>query len=438
MRLTIIFFAMAMIFAVVSGAEAKRESWSAEKAVQHVCSGSASVGAPNGPAIELEVSSIHGGLRFHSDYEFEPVDAPLWKACMNDREQAPCVRLFAAHFLLDQDEDARKLVLAALASENLRYRYNAAKAVDIHVRHNPKAEWGIEILIGLIEDGSLESVQRGKQLHQPSPIDSICFTLGSVKSKKAVPALIGLLERRPGSRTSSAANALGDIGDERAAPILMTMLKGTKRPNLSVIAALGDLNCGEAVPILIEQFLDGQPKPLSLDTIVRALANIEDERSTRALKEFVAGDFPKKEQSVARRPLVIMNSRNPIQDLLDLLEKETNNSECSELIYALSKYDDPRVIERLTVITRTSDTAFLRIMAMHGLCRIGNRSSLLAVASMLDHQFPENLKTSDYKGHRDYPEHLPERFAESLRRATQQDFGKDRAKWEAWIRANVD
>ncbi len=89
MRLKNIFFAMATIFAVVSGAEAKKESWSAEKAVQRVCSGAVSGGAPNGPMFELDVSSIYSGLRFRSDYAFEPVDAPLWKACMNDREQDP-------------------------------------------------------------------------------------------------------------------------------------------------------------------------------------------------------------------------------------------------------------------------------------------------------------------------------------------------------------
>ena len=61
-----------------------------------------------------------------------------------------------------------------------------------------------------------------------SPLNDICWSLGTMKEQKAVPALISVLERRP--RTPGAALRLGEIGDQRAIPILMRVLKDRSGP----------------------------------------------------------------------------------------------------------------------------------------------------------------------------------------------------------------
>jgi hypothetical protein len=57
---------------------------------------------------------------------------------MLDEKRDMYARLCAAYFLLDKHEEARKFVNAQLASRNLRYRYNAAKTVELYVHRDTK------------------------------------------------------------------------------------------------------------------------------------------------------------------------------------------------------------------------------------------------------------------------------------------------------------
>ena len=113
-----------------------------------------------------------------------------------------------AYFLLDKHAEAREVVKSQLASQDLRHRYNAAEVVRFHVGATRDKKWGIDLLIKLLADGSIDGSgvtssppgrypQEDRDDIMATPINSICWNLGYMKEKKAVPALISVLERRP-------------------------------------------------------------------------------------------------------------------------------------------------------------------------------------------------------------------------------------------------
>jgi len=405
-------------------------------------------GFANMSPFELQVHYRLMWLLYNVHYKYEDGHAESWNALMRDENENMYARLCAAYFLLDQQQEAREFIAGQLKSDNLRHRYNAAEVVEIHVGRDPSKNWGIATLIKLVGDGTIDG--SGISVSPPgkfplgdrddimmTPIDAICWSLGYMKEKNAVPALISVLERRP--QTGGAAFALGEIGDERAIPILLKILKEQTGYEDREVTALGKLKSKEAVPILISRL--GHPKRrfggtgvLETEKILEALLLIGDERAITPIEEYLDGAFPKESQAVAKRVLAQLSSSDPVKALLDLLEKETYEPERSDIISALTKYSDDRVVGALERIARTSDSAYMRREAIFGLRDLGDRKSLLVLASLLDVTFSKDLKAEwGWKGTPDFQEYFPDTIARCLKYCTKQDFGRDRAKWEHWI-----
>ena len=201
-------------------------------------------------------------LHSQEQYACKKEHLPAWKACMLDEGRSMYARLCAVYFLLEHDdEEARAFITSQIASKNLRYRHNAAKIVQMHVGDDPKKQWGIGILLKLLEDGSVDGPSgrwRSPRGDYPegdrddaifTPLDDICRSFGFMKHQQAVPGLIAVLQRRPA--TWGAATALGEIGDQRGAPILLRVLEDRSGWGDSEVEALGQLKYTNAVPALI-------------------------------------------------------------------------------------------------------------------------------------------------------------------------------------------
>lgn len=454
MRLTAIVVSVALALASTSSAADAVKS--VDEAIRQVAKPKRSESwDPRDLQVDDRLSWLLDGL----NYKYESRHAASWEACLRDGKKSLYARLCAAYFLLDEQEEARKFVEEQLASKNLRHRYNAAKTVELHVRRDSTKTWGLNLLIGLVADGSLD----GSGVHSSppgefpegdrndimfTPIDDICRDLGFMKEKKAVPALISVLERRP--RTDRAAFALGEIGDQRAVPALMKILKDTPGFGHSEVTALGKLKAQAAVPVLVSQL--GRPKIRAPDPfassdidisetriLLEALLEIGDLDAIPAIEKFLKGDFPKEAKAPARRVLAQLNSADPAKSLLELLESETYEPERSDLIRSLTKFRDSRVVGELTTIARSSDSAFMRREAIFGLRDIGDRQSLLALAALLDLTIPRDLKARwGWRTLPDFQRYFPETVEMCLKQRTRQDFGKDRGKWETWINENVE
>ena len=422
-----------------------------EKAIQVVANPAG--GFANMSPFELQTYYRLMCLLYRVDYNYKADQSEAWLKCMRDKKQNMYARLCAAYFLLDQNKETRTFVLSQLKSKNLRHRYNAAKVVEMYVGKDPKKEWGVCVLIQLLADGSIdgsgitssptgEYPQGDRDDIMMTPIDDICWSLGFMKEKKAVPALISVLERRP--RTSGAAFALGEIGDKRAIPILVKILKNRSGYEDQEVYALGKLKYKGAVPILIARL--GHPKTtfsrldiIETKKLLEALLEIGDKRAIEPIEKYLKRDYPKESKAVARRVLVQLKSDDPVEGLLALFDKETYEPERSDIISALVKYPDNRVVKKLASIAQTSNSAFMRREAIFGLRNIDNRQSLLVLASLLDVTFSKDLKAKwGWKGIPDFQKYFPKTIEMCLKQCTKQDFGKDKTKWEDWITKNVE
>ena len=428
----------------------KNPSLSVDEAIRLVSKPAWGLG--NMSPFELQVYYRLAGLSYQGGYNYQKSHAASWKSCMLDERQDMYARLCAAYFLLDHDEKARGFVKGQLVSKSLRHRYNAAQIIQFHVGRDSSRTWGVNTLIKLLADGSLDGsrVSSSTAGTYPdgdgdetmfTPIDTICWDLGFMRERKAVPALISVLQRRP--TTDGAAFALGEIGDKRAIPVLLKVLKERSSYDDREVTALGKLKCREAVPILIKRL--GHPKTtfsgldiIETEQILEALLAIGDKRAVAPIEEYSKGEFPKESKAVARRVLVQLKSGDPVHELLELLKAETYEPERSDIIEALVGYKDNRVVQELSVIARTSGSAFMRREAIFGLQAIGDRRSLLVLASLLDVKFSKDLKAEwGWKATPDFRKYFPETIAMCLEQRTKQHFGKDRSKWEAWITKNV-
>ena len=452
MRLIVCSLVVAVAFGGDAGAADKDASLSVAEAIQLVSKPTPFFG--NSSPSQLQVHARLMWLLHVAKYKYEKSHDASWKACILDEEQNMYARLCAAYFLMEQHDAARGFVRAQLASKNLRHRYNAAAVVNTYVGRDRTKKWGIAVLIKLLADGSIDGsgVQYVRSGEYPdgdrhdimtTPIESICYDLGYMQEKTAVPALISALNRR--AVGGGATFALGEIRDKRAIPVLMGILE--ERLGYGEVMALGKLECREAVPILISRLGDPADKrdpfngsePSEDKEILEALLAIGDKRAISPIHEFLKAGPPQESRAVARRVLAQMESPDPVDSLLALLEAETYEPERSDILFALAKYKDLRVVRKLETVARSSGSAFMRREAIFALKDIGDRRSLRILASLLDVTFPKDLKADwGWKGIPDFREYFPETIAMCLKQCTNQDFGTDRAKWEEWIIENVE
>lgn len=396
----------------------------------------------------FSIGSLHvyyamQGLFSYHTYRFEPNHAAAWKAALQNKKYDDCTRICATYFLLDKDEEARAFIQEQLASKDLRVRYNAAELLRFRVGAEKAQDWEIDLLITALKEGSLDG-SRSREPRQvniedgfvPTPIDDVCRTFGHSQVKRAVPALISVMERQlPG--TEGAAIALGDLQDPRAIPILMKTLERNSDTVGGEVLALAKFKHRPAVPILVSRlgkvestvFGDGN------DALLNALLKFKDPSAAPGIEAFMKTTKGQKHRAIAKRVLVQLTNADPVPELLVLLDEETDNFERCDLIQDLADFGGTKVRERLQAVATQSNSFDQRRQAIFGLGKIGDQQSLLFLASLLEHKLPKDVKGGWKVAN--HQQEFDDTIEEVLREKTRRNFGRDRAKWEQWIRENV-
>jgi HEAT repeat protein len=396
------------------------------------------------------------------EYHFKKEDVAQWKSFMLNGKANLYGRMCGAYFLLGNDPEARDFLKRQSESENLRHRYNAVRLLGVYLEGNPSQEWAVTELVKLIDSCALDGSGVTSSTQIPSsvwkspdddamdimyePMSHICWCLGAQQVKKAVPALMRFVERQPNLLWVWAVEALGEIGDQRAVPVLLKKLGDKDDAGCFVISALGKLRSKEMVPVLISKL--GHPKRETYGTnvmevesrcVLEALLNIGDGRAIDAIKEYLQTDHTPDLVKEAKLTLIQLDSADPAKELLDLLHNETYQPEKSKIIRILGKFKDARVVNAMSEIAESSDSAFMRREAIDALQQIGNRPALLELAGLLKIRFPQKLGAEwGWKGPPpDFSKYFPDLIVERLKEKTKQDFGFDSEKWSEWIKSNV-
>ncbi len=387
----------------------------------------------------LQVEARLVGAHYRLRYKYAEQDHEQWLKVLRNQKENIYARICAAHYLADTSEEARKFLGSQIESQNLRYRYNAAEAVRRFIGGDPEKKWGIDLLLKHISTGALDgsgvrsspdgSFPDGDRLDITyTPLNEFCWNLGTMKCSRAVPVLIGVLERKP--ETYGAAFALGEIEDRTAIPVLMNILTNRPEANGDEVMALGKLKAEEAVPIFISRL--GTRKAGS---VLEALLESGDKRAIAPIKSYLATNPDKSYAAVAKRVLAQLDSADPVAELLALLEAETDDHERRNLGFALARYPtDPRVLDGLSTIANNSDSAYMRRDAITALGKMDTSKSLLYLASLLDQKFPNDLNVWGWKVvPKNFTEYFHQHIHETLTNKTGKHFPPQSAPWKQFL-----
>jgi HEAT repeat protein len=254
-----------------------------------------------------------------------------------------------------------------------------------------------------------------------------------MKLERVVPTLIGLVDR--GIADPGVLFALGEIADARATPVLLGLLRDDSCGSGELAIALGKLKGSEAVPLLTARLQDPQRPG---EPILEALTDIGDRKAVEPIELYMKSCPYPWTVAAARRALANIRDEDPVASLLDLLATEQYEPERADLIRDLTRYRDQRTIDKFADMASSSPSAFMRRDTIHALKRIGNRESLTHLASLLDTDFPRDLKAEwGWKLAPDFTSYFPKLLEKSLEEATGQKLGTDSAAWRRWIQENV-
>ena len=437
-----------MLFALVLGLHSSRasdaKSFTINEAIPFVREPHVGIGnmSPMATQVDCRLAAL-----WENGYEVKPTDLSRWHEVVIDVQENIYGRLCAASFLLETDLDARAFVENQLASKNIRYRFNAAHVLFEFEGASPNAkDWQAHAILQHLFDGSLAPGVRDDRGNYPdgdawdaneSQVGLLYHRLGTLKARNVAPVLLENLTSDSASR-GLIIEVLGKLGDPVALPFLLQELR---QGNVEAITPLGELKCKEAVPLILPYLeKDESSTPNQFDSsrgmALRALGEIGDERAVPPLQLFLHEAHPARQLLIARLALIKLNSPDPVEALTALLNEQKDLPAGYEVLRALIRYPDPRVVQLLTAIAKTSDSTQRREHAIQCLTEMKTRGALLALVSLLDETFPATLKKDARQDSPDTNVYLHRRIFAGLKYTTKQDFGQNPVLWQNWIKAH--
>lgn len=312
-------------------------------------------------------------------------------------------------------------------------------------------DWLAELFLTIISDDrfvtGLEqgNFASGTAFTVASRGSQLLFALGKSKYRTVVPLLLERVRR--GNTGWYTLQALGDIGDQRAIPVLIELVeaageswKRSKRRRFDrsfeqAAYALSKLKAREAVPVLV--------KYVENPDAIRSLERIGDPRALPVLREVVAArgkivrdgkhvapDLDGERLFAARFAIAHFDSDNEATLLGELLDDpSTTRHQRYNIVMRLGTLDDPKAISFLVTIVKTEADHHILDMAITGLARFKHKAAVKGLIECFDVPFKEQRFG---KGGHATPATYRNLIARSLQGITGQPFGADKERWHRW------
>jgi uncharacterized repeat protein (TIGR03803 family) len=347
----------------------------------------------------------------------------------------------AAIFLLDTMKETEYRAVAGL--------HHALRVANWNCRPDRRKweppDWLVELCLAILSDHRTVTGPKGTGFRKGTSLTiSSCetghliFALGESKCRDAVPLLVERVRRREADW--DVLNALGQIGDARAAPAL---IEGVKQgyfgpePYKTAVHALGKLKSRDAVPVLLEDI----EYPETID----ALGEIGDPRAVSALREIVAAngrivrdgrpvapEGDAKRFYAARLALTYLDEKDGALRLAEMLgDPGLERNQRYDVVLRLGRRSDPRTIPYLIRVIKTDSNYFTVDLAIGALAQFKRRAAVEGLIECFDVPF---RSTDLGKGQTGTPELLRNRLARGLQMITGQPFGSDKQQWLRWWR----
>lgn len=342
-----------------------------------------------------------------------------------------------------------------IAAQNI---YTAIRGVFYHYKENPP-NWLVEMAIVALSDdryatglkeAHFSDDERFTLSYVADEDGYLTGMLGSRHCTNAVPFLIGMAKKTDGHR--GPVMALGQMGDSRAIPLLIDLLKqkgpllkknqGRPLPDefLRPVTALADLQATDAVPALLEY--------IEHPDVIEALQDIGDSRAIGPLQKLIQAkgavkktdvrNDPEIEQertAAARIAVATLGPDDRTARLCELIaEPSFNGWQRRAVVWALADRPDPKAIPYLAKAIKTDTNGAVVNQAISVLAVFKYKAAVDALIDSFDANFDGE---NDWK--RAYtPEMFRDNIAHSLDKLTGQKIVADKQQWLNWWKEHRD
>lgn len=290
--------------------------------------------------------------------------------------------------------------------------------------------WAEEFMVQMLKDNTKPEAPRNRSACTRRSLalnedngGNFAQVLGKMKSQKAFPVLLEICRNPSESETDlcDAIRGLDELGDKRAQPVLLKILKEHDHLTYAHAAsALAHMGSAEALPILLEHLDD--------DLTYDALRHYKDDRILSALESALPAleDYARGE---ARLLIIDLEGGDRLPKLIQAA-REKGFSSYQDPLSKIAELKDERAIPFATEVLRTSPDLSKRFFASFILAGIKSRQSIKPLIDALD------MDVGALELFKESPEGANQRWREviagHLRDMTGKDFGVDKAKWLAW------
>lgn len=235
-----------------------------------------------------------------------------------------------------------------------------------------------------------------KDLEDPESDDDTRHTavwaLGNLGDKRAVPYLIEVLKTDKNENIRSiAAEALGKLGDKRSVEPLIKALGDTDwGVRVDAIFALGRMKdlSAEAIPDIIKTLKD-EDETVRL-TAAKILGEFEDPIAVDPLCDLL-NDKNERVKTSAIVSLGILGDEKAIKPLGEVMEKDKSEFVKVAVIQALREIKGEQAIS-LVISSLDDKNTFVRLYAVTTLGKIGNKEALTALEKMAKTEEDPDIK----------------------------------------------
>lgn len=344
-------------------------------------------------------------------------------------------------------------ILEALKSTDYGTLRNAHTLL-VHLLYNERGapDWVVELALATIADDRFvtgterTTVREGRTPRVSYLADEsggVVGALGSIKCRQAVPLLIDRVRKSEASR--GYVIALGDMGDERAKPVLMEFLVRLLDEGNDVydrldriIFALAQLKAMECVPILIEH--------LEHISSIEALESLGDPRALPPLKALIAAegvitrdakpiaDYGRvRRHGRAKIAVAVLEPGDTVERLCELLtDSALDEYQHTDVVWKLARLADPRAVPLLLADVRNAKEGHILHSAISALSSFRCPEAVDALIECLAMDFTGRGSGKFSRGQKTFTKIAHD----GLKELTEQDLPADVERWKSWWAAN--
>ena len=372
--------------------------------------------------------------------EYSPEIGRELRVRILDKSRSTRIRLFYAGILAIEGDSAGQefLIREASRATSLAQAKNAFWVISCldwfprKKRIQVDMRWAEDFMVRMLQD---------KTELEPRPHDaartrrSLAMDLGfgqilaKMKSKKLYPLLADICRTSPeyGIMQRDVIQALGELGDNRAVPLLLDVLKehdtgicDSGGTYTAASYALAKMGAKEAIPILLK-YLDDWKTYL-------ALAQYRDDRVLPALKNAVSR-LKEAAWYEAEHLIIELEGGDRLPRLIELWYAAAGWAPI-DLLYEIADSKDERAIPFATDLLRNSASLDRRMAAASILGQLRSPEAIKPLIDALDMDLNALAQGIERKG--DHNEMFREQLAHDLEKMTGKHFGVHKYLWLVW------